>query len=123
MEGNKKSPIGDVEYKVEAVVDKDLCTALLAERIAAKRMVIVTDVDGVKADYKTDDEELIRYISAEDLEERFQNGEFAAGSMAPKVRSVLQFIDATGGTAAIGALNDVNAVVQGVAGTQIHPNE
>ena len=108
---------------VEAVVDKDLCTALLAERIAAKRMVIVTDVDGVKADYKTDDEELIRYISAEDLEERFQNGEFAAGSMAPKVRSVLQFIDATGGTAAIGALNDVNAVVQGVAGTQIHPNE
>ena len=105
------------------MVDKDLCTALLAERIAAKRMVIVTDVDGVKADYKTDDEELIRYISAEDLEERFQNGEFAAGSMAPKVRSVLQFIDATGGTAAIGALNDVNAVVQGVAGTQIHPNE
>ena len=61
--------------------------------------------------------------SAEDLKERFQNGEFPAGSMAPKVRSVLQFIDATGGTAAIGALSDVNAVVQGVAGTQIHPNE
>lgn len=108
---------------VEAVVDKDLCTALLAERVAANRMVIVTDVEGIKNDYKTDEEELIRYISAGDLKARLQNGEFPAGSMAPKVHSVLKFIDATGGTAAIGSLNDLTAVVHGKAGTQVHPNK
>ena len=108
---------------VEAVVDKDLCTALLAEQIAATRMVIVTDVDGIKTNYKTDTEELIRSISTQDLRALLQNGEFPAGSMAPKILSVLQFIDATGGTAAIGALNDLTAVVNGMAGTQIHPNE
>lgn len=107
----------------EAVVDKDLCTALLAERVGAKRMVIVTDVKGIKDGYKTDDEKLIRYINADDLRGRLQNGEFPAGSMAPKVHSVLEFIDATGGTAAIGALNDLTAVVHGKAGTQIHPNK
>jgi len=111
---------GGITRGVEAVVDKDLCTALLAERIAAKRMVIVTDVDGVKSNYRSAEERLVRKIGANELRGRLQNGEYPTGSMEPKIRAVLQFIDATGGTAAIGALGQLSALVKGEAGTQIH---
>ncbi len=111
---------GGITRGVEAVVDKDLCTALLAERIAAKRMVIVTDVDGVKSNYGSAEERLVQKIGANELRGRLQNGEYPTGSMEPKIRAVLQFIDATGGTAAIGALGQLSALVKGEAGTQIH---
>jgi carbamate kinase len=104
---------------VEAVVDKDLCTALLAERLAVKRMVIVTNVDGVKSDYGGVQERLIREIGVDELRGRLRNGEYPAGSMEPKIRAVLQFIDATGGSAAIGSLEELSAVVGGEAGTQV----
>ena len=104
---------------VEAVVDKDLCTALLAERLAVKRMVIVTNVDGIKSDYGGFQERLIREIGVDELRARLRNGEYPAGSMEPKIRAVLQFIDATGGSAAIGSLEELSAVVGGEAGTQV----
>ena len=111
---------GSITRGVEAVVDKDLCAALLAERLSAKRMVIVTDVDGVKSDYGTDRERLVRNIGVNELQDRLRRGEYPTGSMAPKIRAVLQFIDATGGTAAIGALEQLSALAKGQAGTQIH---
>ena len=111
---------GGITRGVEAVVDKDLCTALLAERLSAKRMVIVTDVDGVKSDYGTAQERLVRNIGTNELKDRLHHGEYPTGSMAPKIRAVLQFIDATGGTAAIGALEQLSALAKGQAGTQIH---
>ena len=111
---------GGITRGVEAVVDKDLCTALLAERLSAKRMVIVTDVDGVKSDYGTAQERLVRNIGTNELKDRLHHGEYPTGSMAPKIRAVLQFIDATGGTAAIGALKQLSGLVKGQAGTQIH---
>ncbi|HIF65268.1 MAG TPA: carbamate kinase [Acidimicrobiia bacterium] len=104
---------------VEAVVDKDLCAALLAERLAVKRMVIVTNIDGVKSDYGGFQERLIREIGVDELRGRLRNGEYPTGSMEPKIRAVLQFIDATGGSAAIGSLEELSAVVRGEAGTQI----
>jgi carbamate kinase len=104
---------------VEAVVDKDLCTALLAERLAAKRMVIVTNVDGIKSDYGGFQERLIREIGVDELRGRLRNGEYPTGAMEPKIRAVLQFIDATGGSAAIGSLEELSAVVGGEAGTQV----
>jgi len=107
---------------VEAVIDKDLCSALLAERTGAQRLVIVTDVEGIKSDYATGKETLIKDIKYSVLKTMLENGQFPSGSMGPKVHSVLRFIEATGGTAAIGALDELTDVVHGEAGTQIHPD-
>ena len=104
---------------VEAVIDKDLCTALLAERTGARRMVIVTDVEGIKTNFGTKEEKIVKNIRSDELRTLLEKGQFPAGSMAPKVQAVLQFVDATGGTAAIGALTHLTDVVNGRAGTQI----
>jgi carbamate kinase len=82
-------------------------------------MVIVTNVDGIKSDYGGFQERLIREIGVDELRGRLRNGEYPTGAMEPKIRAVLQFIDATGGSAAIGSLEELPAVVGGEAGTQV----
>lgn len=100
---------------VEAVIDKDLTAALLAIELGADRLIILTDVDAVQADWGQPTERPIRTISAS----RFDVGRCAEGSMRPKVEAAIRFVEATGRSAVIGALNDVCAVVSGHAGTTI----
>jgi carbamate kinase len=102
-------------HGVEAVVDKDLTASLLAVRLRADALVLLTDVDGLYADYGTDRATLMRNATAEDL--RAQN--FATGSMGPKVQAACEFAEQTGGSAAIGSLSDALRVVAGEAGTII----
>jgi carbamate kinase len=102
---------------VEAVIDKDLASALLAEQLGADLLAIVTDVDAVYAGWGSPDQRPIRTATPETL----RAGEFAAGSMAPKVRAACAFVARTGGTAAIGSIGDTAALVDGRAGTQIAP--
>ncbi len=100
---------------VEAVVDKDLTAALLAKRLRADLLVMLTDVDAVRLDWGTESERLLGRTSADEL----RHHQFADGSMGPKVEAACRFVEAGGGRAAIGALADAQRVVRGAAGTQV----
>jgi carbamate kinase len=100
---------------VEAVIDKDLASELLARSIGAALFVMATDVDGVYADWGTPQQHRLETVSVDDLAEM----RFPAGSMGPKVDAAVRFVQATGQRAAIGSLNDIEKIVAGVAGTQV----
>jgi carbamate kinase len=100
---------------VEAVIDKDLASALLARDLHADALLIVTDVDAVYADWGTPEQRAIRRATPEALSDT----EFAAGSMGPKVRAACSFVEETGGLAAIGSISDTAALLRGDAGTTV----
>ncbi len=102
-------------YGIEAVIDKDLCSALLAEEITADMLIIATDVDGVYLNYGTDKQAKITKAAPEAL----LNEGFAAGSMGPKVQAACEFVQHTGKRAVIGALQDIEQMLTGKAGTVI----
>lgn len=100
---------------VEAVIDKDLTSALLAEQLGADALLLLTDVAAVETDFGSPGSEPI--VSATVAELRAVC--FAAGSMGPKVEAACRFTERTGGLAAIGSLDDAAAVVAGSAGTRV----
>lgn len=100
---------------VEAVVDKDYVAALIAAELQADLLVLLTDVDGVMADYGTPEQRLIRDVRVDEL----QALAFPAGSMGPKVSAACRFVQDTGKRAAIGALGAASDVIGGAVGTQI----
>jgi carbamate kinase len=107
------APAGRRLVGIEAVIDKDLASALLAKDLGADALAIVTDVDAVYADWGTPDQRVIRRATPEALSQT----EFAAGSMGPKVRAACQFAEESGGLAAIGSISDTPALLRGEAGT------
>jgi carbamate kinase len=102
---------------VEGVVDKDLTAALLARRLDADLLLMLTDVDAVYLGWGTADEHPMRDVAADQLRAM----SFASGSMAPKIEAACRFVEATGRPAAIGALADAPAIIRGEAGTRIEP--
>jgi carbamate kinase len=102
---------------VEAVVDKDLTAALLAQAVDAEALLLLTDVDAVADGYGTPDARPIRRTTPRELRSR----SFPAGSMGPKVEAVCRFVEKTGGIAAIGRLDDAAALLDGTAGTIVVP--
>ena len=115
MYTDEPAPAGSRLVGVEAVIDKDLASALLAKDLHADALVIVTDVDAVYVDWGTPTQRAIRRASPEALAET----EFAAGSMGPKVRAACSFVEQTGGLAAIGSIVDTPALLRGKAGTLV----
>jgi len=99
---------------VEAVIDKDLCSALLARELGAEVLVLATDVDGVYLDWGQPDQRRLTQATPEELR---RHG-FAAGSMGPKVEAACRFAEA-GGRAAIGALDQLEGLLDGTSGTQV----
>ena len=100
---------------VEAVIDKDFATELLARDLDADLFVMATDVDAVYTDWGTPDQRRLDKVTPQEL----QNFEFPAGSMGPKVEAAAAFVTATGKRAAIGGLDYIEQIVAGTAGTQI----
>lgn len=100
---------------VEAVIDKDLASELLAREIEADLFIAATDADAVYLDWGTSDQRAIKTASPAAL----AGIDFAAGSMGPKVDAACQFVRKLGKTAAIGALADLEGIVSGQKGTQI----
>ena len=100
---------------VEAVIDKDASAALLAERVGADVLVLLTDVEGVYKNYPGPDAALVERATPADLSPL----QLDAGSMGPKVRAACRFALRTGKRAAIGALSRALDVTRGAAGTQI----
>ncbi|MEU8764150.1 carbamate kinase [Streptomyces sp. NPDC048659] len=103
---------------VEAVVDKDLTAALLAEALEADALILLTDVPRVVRGFGTPEAEEITHSTPGAL--RAEN--FPAGSMGPKVDAVCRFVELTGDMAAIGALDEVVDIIQGLAGTIVTPS-
>ncbi|HTO64412.1 MAG TPA: carbamate kinase, partial [Bradyrhizobium sp.] len=100
---------------VEAVIDKDLCSELLARELDADLFVMATDAAGVLVDWGTPQARAIHKANPAAMA-KYQ---FPAGSMGPKVEAACHFAMATGRTAAIGALADVPGMVRGEKGTLI----
>ena len=99
---------------VDAVIDKDLCSGLLARSIDADCLVIVTDVAGVFLDWGLPTERAVGQVTQALAQHRFP-----AGSMAPKVEAACAFVLATGKRAVIGSLTQIEALLDGSAGTQV----
>ena len=102
---------------VEAVVDKDLTAAVLAEALEADALLILTDVAQVESGFGTPGATPIRRTTPAAL----RREKFAAGSMGPKVDAVCRFVELTGDMAAIGRLEDAMEVIAGNAGTVVTP--
>ncbi len=100
---------------IEAVVDKDLTAVLLAARLGAEALVMLTDVDAVRLGYASDDERPIGRTTPE----RLRKEDFEAGSIGPKVEAACRFVEAGGARAAIGGLEQAAEVLAGEAGTQV----
>jgi len=102
---------------VEAVIDKDLTSALLAAELAAHALLLLTDVAAIFEDWPAPAERPIRRITASALRARA----LPAGSMGPKAEAACRFVERAGGRAAIGALADAARVLSGSAGTTVIP--
>ncbi len=100
-------------HGVEAVIDKDLTGALLAETLHADALLLLTDVAGVETDFGRPGSEVIREATTAALRARH----LPAGSMGPKVEAACRFVERTGGFAAIGALTDAPALLARTTGT------
>jgi carbamate kinase len=111
-------PAGRRLTGVEAVIDKDLASARLAADLHADALLIVTDVDAVYADWGTSRQNAIRVATPADL----AHGRFAEGSMGPKVRAACEFVEQSGGVAAIGSIDNAQALLSGSAGTTVTPD-
>ena len=101
---------------VEAVIDKDLCSELLARELEADLFIMATDAQAVFTGFGTPDAKAIHKTSPDAIE-RFK---FPAGSMGPKVEAACRYARTTGHTAAIGALADIPAIVREEKGTLIN---
>jgi carbamate kinase len=108
-------PAGERLVGVEAVIDKDLASALLAVDLRADALIIATDVDAVYADWGTPNQRAIRRATPRAL----AVAEFAEGSMGPKVRAACSFVEQVGGEAAIGSISDVAALLRNETGTVV----
>jgi len=104
---------------VDAVIDKDLASALLATEIGADLLVIATDVDGVLADFNTPKRRLIPRMNVDEAVGFVCNAKDGKGSIVPKVKAALQFVQGGGKRAVITSIDAIRESVQGAAGTQI----
>jgi len=114
---DETAPAGRRLTGVEAVIDKDLASAVLAADLHADALLIVTDVDAVYADWGTPQQRAITHATPAEIAAT----KFAEGSMGPKVKAACQFVEQTGGFAAIGSINDAPGLLAGTAGTRLTP--
>ena len=106
---------------VEAVIDKDLATQLLANSINADELMILSDVDYVYLNYGKPNQRPLTMVSVDELRRYYNEGHFPEGNMGPKVEAAIRFIEGGGKRAYIGRLGKAMELVKGVTGTVIVP--
>jgi carbamate kinase len=104
---------------VEAVIDKDLASAILAQEIGADIFVIASDIHGAAINWGKPEQEMLRKVSADEMQQHMNAGQFPAGSMGPKVEAIMQFFKATGNRGVTCHLEDIEKAIAGEAGTEI----
>jgi carbamate kinase len=111
--------VGDELVGVEAVVDKDLTAARLALLVEADQLVVLTEVERVQIGFGTPQARALSHLSAAEARDLLAAGEFPEGSMGPKVRACVEFVEGGGRRAVIGALTRARDVVLGDSGTEV----
>ncbi|WP_282703504.1 carbamate kinase [Streptomyces sp. CC219B] len=111
-------PVTGALHGVDAVVDKDLAAARLAEDVKADFLLILTDVPNVYADHGTAHQRPVLDATPSEL----RAAHYAEDSMGPKAEAAARFVEHTGGLAAIGALDAAHEIVHGRSGTLIRPD-
>jgi carbamate kinase len=106
---------------VEGVIDKDLASSLLARKIGADGMIISTAVEKVWLDYQKPSARPIDHMSLAEAKRYIDEGHFARGSMLPKIEAVVEFVEATGGTAWITNPPNLSRALVGETGTRVTP--
>jgi carbamate kinase len=104
---------------VEAVIDKDRTASLLAQEVGADALVMLTDVPAVQIGFGTPEARPIHRTTPSEL--KTLSRQFPPGSMGPKISAAIEFVEATGGFAAIGSLDDAPAILRQEAGTIVVP--
>jgi carbamate kinase len=104
---------------VEAVIDKDLASAVLAQEIEADIFVIASDIHGAGINWGKPEQKILGKVPRTEMEKYVQEGQFPAGSMGPKVEAVMQYSEATGNRGIICHLEEIEKAIEGEAGTEI----
>ncbi len=112
---------GESLKPVDAVIDKDRASALLARMVGADRLVILTGVDHVYLNYGEPDEEAVGTTTPEEMREYLKHYSFEEGSIKPKIEAAIEFVEATGGTAVITSLENGGEALKRDIGTVIKP--
>jgi carbamate kinase len=104
---------------VDAVIDKDLASATLAQEAGVDIFLIATDVEGAALNYGKPNQEFLRTITIEEATRYLEQGHFPPGSMQPKIQATIEFLGGGGKRAIITSIEAIEAAVQGKAGTEI----
>jgi carbamate kinase len=104
---------------VDAVIDKDLASAKLAEEVGVDIFVIATDVQGAALNYGQKNQKFLRSVTCRQAERYLKEGHFPAGSMRPKVEAAVQFVHRCDKRAVIALLDEIDLAVEGKAGTEV----
>ena len=103
-----------------AVIDKDLVSALMAKELDADRLIILTNVEQAQLHYGTPQATKVGSISLEEARQYVEEGHFAKGSMLPKIQAAMNFVEATGHKAVITSLTNLKNALDGINVTEIH---
>ncbi len=112
-DGRDGGPLATGLRGVEAVIDKDLTAAILARELDADTLVIATDVPNVMVDFGTPSQRPLGRVTAAQMREHAAAGQFARGSMGPKVEAALRFVEQGGSRAVITSLEHIADAVSG----------
>ena len=104
---------------VDAVIDKDLASAKLAEEVGVDTFMIATDVQGAALNYGKKNQKFLRSLSIEQAARFLSEGHFPPGSMRPKIEAALQFVRNTSKRAVITSIENIEGAVRGESGTEI----
>jgi len=104
---------------IEAVIDKDLGGELLARLTGSDLLLILTDVSNVALNYKKPGEKMLTSVTIEEIKQYEKEGHFKAGSMGPKVKAALNFLECGGKKAIITSLEEAYGAINGYSGTHI----
>jgi carbamate kinase len=108
-----------VRHGVEAVIDKDMTSAKIANVLGIDTLMLLTSVPRVAIDFGKPTQRLLDHVSVSELERHHREGQFPPGSMGPKIDAAVQFMRSGGKRTIISALADAMAALDGKAGTQI----
>lgn len=107
---------------VEAVIDKDYAASLIAREAKAELFIILTDVERVYLNYGSPDEKPIPVMTVDQAKKYLSQGQFPAGSMGPKIRAAIEYIESGGKEMLITSANQLKASLINRSGTKIRPS-
>ncbi|MEW6413405.1 MAG: carbamate kinase [Candidatus Zixiibacteriota bacterium] len=107
---------------IDAVIDKDLASAVLAQEIGAGILSILTSVDQVAVNFGKPDQRNLAKVTVSEIKKLYEDGHFPAGSMGPKITAAIKFIEGGGELVTITSLENAAAAIRGEAGTRIVPD-